>query len=292
MTSVAAETEARQGEPAAIQAARSASSDRPSFRIFGKLQRAIGSIWRWVASHRWSIGSVLGGLLVWEIGSRFVIDNPLFLAAPSQIVVSIVHLTEGRLLHDVAISGLEFFVGYILAAFVGIALGVPMATSAAARAALEPWVVGLYATPTIALAPLFILWMGIGIWSKVAVVFILAVFPVILNTEAGLRATSYQLIEMVRSFDANRHQIFWKVSLPSSLPFIFAGLKIAIGRGLIGVVVAELFGSRAGLGQLISESAETFNMPNLFAAVVLLALTGIALTSAFARLERRLMHWN
>jgi NitT/TauT family transport system permease protein len=157
---------------------------------------------------------------------------------------------------------------------------------------MQPWISGLYATPTIALAPLFILWLGIGIWSKVLVVIVLVVFPVIINTEAGLRTTSVQLLETVRSFGASRSQAFWMVSLPSALPFIFAGLKLGIGRGLIGVVVAELFGSRAGLGELISESAETFNMPELFAGVVLLALAGIVLTSGFGMLEKRLVHWH
>ena len=156
-----------------------------------------------------------------------------------------------------------------------------MANSATAKRALQPWISGLYATPTIALAPLFILWLGIGIWSKVLVVIFLVLFPVTINTEAGLRTTSERLIEMLRSFGASPRQIFFKVSLPSAMPFILAGLKLGIGRGLIGVVVAELFGSRAGLGRLISQSADFFNMPELFAGVVVLAFAGIVMTAGF-----------
>ena len=100
-------------------------------------------------------------------------------------------------------------------------------------------------------------------------------FPVAINTEAGLRTTSTRLVEMLRSFGATPRQIFFKLSLPSATPFMLAGLKLGIGRGLIGVVVAELFGSRAGLGRLISQSADTFNMPELFAGVVMLAVAGI-----------------
>jgi NitT/TauT family transport system permease protein len=133
------------------------------------------------------------------------------------------------------------------------------------------------------------LWFGIGVWSKVVVVITLVLFPVVINTEAGLRTTSERLIEMLRSFGATRRQIFLKVSLPSAVPFIFAGLKLGIGRGLIGVVVAELFGARAGLGYLISESAVTFNMPNLFAAVVILAAAGIILTAIFGWIEDRIV---
>jgi NitT/TauT family transport system permease protein len=236
--------------------------------------------------------SVGGGLLLWEIISRFVVSNALFLAAPSQIAFAIYTLAvTGQLWHHMAISAVEFALGYVIASALGIALGLAMASSATMKQALQPWVSGLYATPTIALAPLFILWLGIGIWSKVIVVITLVLFPVAINTEAGLRTTSERLIEMLRSFGATPRQIFFKVSLPSAVPFILAGLKLGIGRGLIGVVVAELFGSRAGLGRLISQSADAFNMPELFAGVVVLAIAGIVMTAGFGWLEKRIVPW-
>jgi len=236
--------------------------------------------------------SVIGGLILWELVSRVVIANPLFLAAPSQIMQAIYALTlSGEMARHVAISGIEFVLGYIIASVIGIGLGFAMANSVTAKRALQPWISGLYATPTIALAPLFILWLGIGIWSKVLVVIFLVLFPVTINTEAGLRTTSERLIEMLRSFGATPRQIFFKVSLPSAMPFILAGLKLGIGRGLIGVVVAELFGSRAGLGRLISQSADAFNMPELFAGVVVLAFAGIVLTAGFTWLEGKLVPW-
>jgi NitT/TauT family transport system permease protein len=236
--------------------------------------------------------SIVGGLAAWELFSRVVINNALFLAAPTQIIAAIVNLADtGELEHHMAISGLEFIVGYAIACVLGIALGVAMAGSVMVKQMTQPWVSGLYATPTIALAPLFILWLGIGIWSKVIVVATLVLFPVTINTEAGLRQTSERLAEMLRSFGATRRQIFWKLSLPSATPFVLAGLKLGIGRGLIGVVVAELFGSRAGLGRLISQSADSFNMPELFAGVVVLAVAGIVMTAGFAWLEGRLVPW-
>jgi NitT/TauT family transport system permease protein len=236
--------------------------------------------------------SVLGGLLLWEFASRVLVANALFLAAPSEIIVALYNLAvTGQLWHHVAISGVEFAVGYVIASVLGIALGLAMASSVTLKQAFQPWVSGLYATPTIALAPLFILWMGIGIWSKVIVVITLVIFAVSINTEAGLRTTSERLIEMLRSFGATRRQIFFKVSLPSAVPFILAGLKLGIGRGLIGVVVAELFGSRAGLGRLISQSADAFNMPELFAGVVVLAFAGIVMTAGFGWLEGKLVPW-
>src|SRR5215469_52817 len=236
--------------------------------------------------------SVIGGLVLWELISRFFVANALFLAAPSQIAVAIYNLgLSGELWHHIAISAVEFVLGYLIASALGIALGLAMAASDAVKRAMQPWIAGLYATPTIALAPLFILRLGIGIWSKVLVVIFLVLFPVTINTEAGLRTTSERLIEMLRSFGATPRQIFFKVSLPSAVPFILAGLKLGIGRGLIGVVVAELFGSRAGLGRLIAQSADAFNMPELFAGVVVLAVAGITLTAGFGWLENRLVPW-
>jgi NitT/TauT family transport system permease protein len=236
--------------------------------------------------------SVVTGLLLWEVLSRLVVANPLFLAAPTQIFSAILSLSEsGQLGHHIAVSGLEFAVGYVIASFIGIGLGLAMASSATAKQVCQPWISGLYATPTIALAPLFILWFGIGIWSKVLVVIFLVLFPVTINTEAGLRTTSPRLIEMLRSFGATPRQIFIKVSLPSATPFILAGLKLGIGRGLIAVVVAELFGSRAGLGRLISQSADAFNMPDLFAGVIVLAVAGIIMTAGFGWMEKKLVPW-
>lgn len=236
--------------------------------------------------------SVIAGLLIWEVASRLIVANPLFLAAPTQIVQAIYALTlTGEMQRHIAISSAEFALGYAIASVLGVAIGFGMASSVRFKQAMQPWISGLYATPTIALAPLFILWLGIGIWSKVLVVIFLVLFPVTINTEAGLRTTSERLIEMLRSFGATERQIFFKVSLPSALPFILAGLKLGIGRGLIGVVVAELFGSRAGLGRLISQSADAFNMPELFAGVIVLAVAGIAMTAGFGWVEKRLVPW-
>ena len=236
--------------------------------------------------------SVVGGLLLWELISRFVVNNALFLAAPSQIAVAIYNLAiTGQMGHHIAVSAGEFAVGYVIGSVLGVALGLAMASSETVKNACQPWVSGLYATPTVALAPLFILWFGIGIWSKVLVVISLVLFPVTLNTEAGFRTTSERLIEMLRSFGAAPRQIFFKVKLPSAVPFILVGLKLGIGRALIGVVVAEFFGSRAGLGRLISQSSDAFNMPELFAGVVVLAIAGIVMTAGFSKLEERLVPW-
>jgi NitT/TauT family transport system permease protein len=236
--------------------------------------------------------SVLGGILLWEIIGRAV-GSSLFLATPLQTWNALVDLWRaGELQHHMWVSGQEFFYGYFLACAAGVVIGLVMASFPAASAVMGPWVSGLYATPIIAVAPLVILWFGIGIWSKIVVVISVVIFPVIINTEAGVRATDRHLIEAARAFGASRLQIFMKVSLPSALPFILAGLRLGVGRGLIGVVVGELFGARAGVGFMILQAAEAFAMPKLFAGVIVLAAAGIGLTWLCQVLERRLVPWN
>jgi NitT/TauT family transport system permease protein len=236
---------------------------------------------------------VLAGLVLWELVGRFVVKNALFLATPSQTALALGKLwSDGTLQHHAWVSTQEFVLGFALAVLLGIPIGLVTASWRRPAAMLNPWISGFYATPIIALAPLFILWFGIGIWSKVAVVASLVLFPVIINTDAGVRNADRQLIEAVRSFGATKLQLFTKVSLPAALPFILAGLRLGVGRGLIGVVVGELFGARAGLGFMITQAAEVFNMPQLFAGIVVLAAAGIALTAAFQGLERRLVPWN
>ena len=247
------------------------------------------------ANHRRTVGffSIAGGLLLWEGISRFVVVNGIFLAAPSQVARAIARLAvSGRLGTDVAVSALEFAIGFGIATVFGIALGVLMSSSDIAKEVCEPWVQAFNATPVVALAPLFILWAGVGIWSKVMMVVMVVVFTISVNTEAGIRTTSPRLIETFLSFGATRRQIFWKLSFPSALPFILAGLKLGVGRGLTGVVVAELFGARAGLGNLISEAAANFDMASLFGGVVVLAVSGILLTAAFRWLENRVVGWH
>jgi len=239
-----------------------------------------------------SAASILGGLLLWELAGRFLVRNSLFLATPTQIVEEIIKLAaSGELQLHMYTSSQEFFIGLAIAIVLGIAVGFITASSRLGERTLGPWVTALYATPTIAISPLIILWAGIGIWSKVIVVVINSIFPMIINTDAGLRATDKHLLDAARCFGASRWQLFWKVSLPAAIPFVLAGIRLAVGRGLVAVVVAELFGARAGLGYLLVQASEVFNMPRLFAAVVILAVTGIVLTWLVGRAERYLLPW-
>jgi NitT/TauT family transport system permease protein len=237
-------------------------------------------------------GSVIVGLALWQFIGTSVVKNSLFLATPVQSIMAVIQLwNSGELLKHMILSGKEFIIGFVIASIVGVIVGLFTASFERISLIANPWIYGFYATPLIALAPLLILWFGIGIWSKVAVVICLVFFPVAINTNAGVRNTDAHLIEAIRSFGASRLQIFIKVSLPGALPLILTGLRLGVGRGLLGVVVGELAGSRGGLGYLINNAGQVFNMPQLFAGVIVLAVSGILLTTAFHKLESILVPW-
>jgi NitT/TauT family transport system permease protein len=242
------------------------------------------------AAYTW--GSVIAGLAIWQLIGLYVVKNSLFLATPIASIAAIGELwVKGDLQKAMIVSFEEFIIGFAIATCAGIVVGLLTATFEPVKLILTPWISGFYASPIIALAPLLILWFGVGIWSKIAVVVSLVIFPMIINTEAGIINTDAALIEAARSFGATRLQIFTKVALPSAAPYILAGLRLGVGRGLIGVVVGELAGARAGLGFLINNASQVFNMPQLFAGVIVLAVAGIALTAFFQRLERILVPW-
>jgi len=257
-------------------------------------QRRESVVVRWYRTHVSTVRGLLSLLLVglaWEIAGRSG-RWPLLLAPLSDIWVKFVQLTvTGELSRHVLVSLNEFFVGFAIAAVVGIGLGIAIASSDTARDFIDPWVSAVYATPTVALAPLFIFIFGIDAPSKMAVVFLLAVFPIVINTATGMRSTDQIYIEAARSFSANRAQIFTKVLIPSALPFIVAGLRLGIGRGLVGVVVGEFIGARAGLGYLIFRSSQGFQIDAMWVGVFLLAGTGVVAVIVLQKVERRMAPW-
>lgn len=239
-----------------------------------------------------AIVSLIVGVLLWEAIARLVVHNDAFLAAPSAVAKrGWEMILNGELLSNSWVSLQELIYGFILGAVAGIAIGASMAAWKSVSDYLEPWIAGLYAAPMIAFAPVVIIWFGVGITSKVAVVFMMVVFPMIINTQAGLESTDRRLLTVARAFCASPARIFRTVSIPSAAPFIVAGMRLAVGRGLVGVVVGELFGSRAGLGNIITTASSVFDMPTLFVAVVTLAIAGVVLTYVLRAVEMRLAAW-
>jgi len=234
--------------------------------------------------------SLLIAVLVWEFASRRL--SSVILAPLSEIWAALVEMAaSGELWEDLSFSGRAFLIAFLVASVGGILIGVAMAASTIVYDIVDPWVSALYATPIIALAPLFIVVFGIELLSKIAVAVLLAIFPVIINTASGIRTADPKLIEGAYAFGANRLQIFTKVLLPSAVPFIITGLRLAVGRALIGVVVAEFFGSRAGVGHMVFTASQSFDTGSVFAGVFLLMAIATTLMKLMYRLEKRIAPW-
>jgi NitT/TauT family transport system permease protein len=231
-------------------------------------------------------------LILWELIVGLFMKHSLAVATPSAIYREYVTLSnQGYLWKDIWTSLKEFIIGFAMAAVFGITLGLLMGGIRAFREYLDPVISGLYATPVIALGPLFILWFGIGINSKIAVVFILATLPIVINTESGIRTVDPHLIETAYAFSASRAQMFRKILLPGALPLLVTGLRLGVGRGLLGVVTGELFAAQSGLGYLSFVSSQQFNPAGVFVGITALAFAGIMSDVLLRRIEKRLAPW-
>ncbi len=198
---------------------------------------------------------------------------------------------HGNLLSDLAYSGKNFAIGFVLAAVAGVVLGVIVGWYKKVEMLASPFINALYATPRVAMIPLIIIWFGIGIWSKVFIVFITAFFPILLNTVGGMRAIDRDLLRAARAFCASDRQIFTTVAIPGAVPFILTGIRQGVALGLIGVVVGEMFGGSQGIGFMVAYGGQTFATDTLFVGVLILAFAGIALTSLAEQLEKRFSRW-
>jgi NitT/TauT family transport system permease protein len=226
----------------------------------------------------------------WEIAGKYV--NPLFLSSPSAIAGAFIDLmASGELPQAIASSLLSFFLGVTFAIAIGIGIGVAMGRIRMVEYILEPYVNALYSTPSIALIPLFILWFGVGLASKVIIIFTLSVFIVIINTFSGVKNLSQQVIDIGAAFGASERQIFWKVVLPAALPFIMTGLRLAVGRAVLAMIVAEFFTSIVGLGGMIVKYGNFFETAKMFVPIIVVSLLGVGFVELIKYTERKLAPW-
>jgi ABC-type nitrate/sulfonate/bicarbonate transport system permease component len=242
--------------------------------------------------------AILGGvafviaMAAWQAFWSAGTISPLFFTGPSSVLSRFVdEWTKGRLRQDMVYSGTNFAIGVGLAIIVGVALGVLLGWYRRAAMILNPFVTALYSTPRVALVPLVLIWFGIGMQSKVFIVFINAVFPVLINTMGGVRAIDHDLLKAARAYCASDWQIFTTVVIPGAVPFILTGVRQAVSLGLIGVVVGEMFGGSEGIGYMVNYGGQTFQTDTVFLGVTIIALSGIILTWLAERLERRFSRW-
>jgi len=237
--------------------------------------------------------SVVIFLTIWElIGNTLQLINPMFMSAPSLVAKAAVQLfTSGEIWNDLYVSGIEFFWGYFLSIIFAIPFGIAIGWYKKFAYICDPFVNAMNATPRVALLPLVIIWLGIGILSKVGIIFLGAVFPLLINTRDGVKTTPANLLTAARSFGASEWQIFKSVVLPSTVPFILTGLRLAVGRALIGVMVGELYAATAGIGFMITVAGATFQTDKVFVGVLIFAITGMVLTDVIDRIEHRFDKW-
>jgi NitT/TauT family transport system permease protein len=234
-----------------------------------------------------SIVCVIGA---WEFFGRRV--NPLFMSHPLAIVkAGAVMVSSGELFGALQSSLLTLLVGFVTASIIGVIIGLLIGRYKVVDAATD-WIVNaLYATPLVALIPLVILWFGLGDAAKLFIVTILAVFPILINTAAGVRNVPAALIDVGNAFAADERQTFVKIILPAVVPYVMTGLRLGIGRSIIGMVVAEFFTAITGLGALIVKYGNQYDTASMFVPILVLMLLGILLTSLVRRVEDMFAPW-
>ncbi len=234
--------------------------------------------------------SVIVVLSLWEIFGRQV--NPLFLSYPSAITRAFVEVIVTSEFQRAALGSLHVFaVGFIAALVLGIVVGLLMGRYRLAEYILDPYVYALDATPRVALIPILLLWFGLGTSSKIAIVFLSGLFPVLMNTFSGVRTVSGHLVDIGRAYGARERKIFTKIILPAALPFVMAGIRLGIGRALIGIITAEMFTAVSGMGALLSRYSNALKTDKFFVPVILLALFGVLLSALVEKLEAQLAPW-
>ena len=235
---------------------------------------------------------VVSFFLAWELLTRLEIINPFYFPPFSAILVKGYELfANGSIWEHVWFSLTNFTIGFFASVVLGVVLGVPMGWYKNVSKTFDPLLSGIYATPLIALLPLIIMMFGLGAVSKIIMTILAAVFPILINTMVGIANTDHRLITMARAFGAKDSQIFLKVSLPGSLPYLVAGMRVALGRALVYIVVAEQYGAATGLGYLSSVAAQRFQMAAMFVPIIIIAGLGAGLNELLKTLERRLEKW-
>jgi NitT/TauT family transport system permease protein len=238
------------------------------------------------------IAAVLGFFAVWQAVFLVVPFNPLFISKPSLIAVAFWELlTGGELFHDLTVSGVPFLYGFSAAVVVGVTIGVVMGWRARVGYALDPLMTVLYASPLVALAPLVMVFFGVGISAKTVIIFMLSVFPFIFNTYAGVRAIDRLLINVVRALGGTERDLYLKVIVPSVLPYIVAGARYGVGRALVGILVGEFIAASEGIGYAIAKYGDLFALDKMFACILTVMIIAVAMTEGIRWAERTAFPW-
>jgi len=235
-------------------------------------------------------GSVVCMVLIWEFLGRDI--NPMLGSYPSQILIAGWELANSGKLGLALLESLQpFALGFVLAIAIGIPVGLMVGRSRVVEAAFGIFVTAGFAMPLVALVPLLVLWLGLGFAVKVAIVFLMSLFPIAINTWLGAKGVSSALIEVGKAFVASKWTILRRIVLPATLPYIMAGIKLAVGRGVVAMVIAEFFTAISGLGGIIINAANSFDTATMFVPIVILMVFAIGLNAIVSFVERKVAPW-
>lgn len=231
-------------------------------------------------------------MLFWEAVIRFFEVPGYIFPAPSDIAVAMWNgFASGAYPYNLGMTMTEVLIGFVFGSLLGLFLGIAMALMPAFDRIIYPYVVAIQVVPKVAVAPLMIIWFGFGIHSKIVIVIVSCMFPVLINTITGMRTADSDRVALVRSMCGTRMQVLRYIQLPSSLPYIFAGLNTAVILAVIGAIVGEFVGARFGIGVLILQANFALDLASVFALLTLLSVAGVILNLVVRHLERRWCFW-
>ena len=246
-------------------------------------------VWEGLARGWWAdlLSPVIGA------GAEKLRVRPIFISSPTAVASKAweLYVVTGEIWRHIGLSALEILVGLGLAILIGIPLGLWAGRRRYASYALEPFMSALNATPQVAFLPLIVLWIGTGFWCRALIIFMLTLIPILINAHAAVRTIDPKLDRLARSFSSSEWRFFTAIILPASVPFLLAGLRLAIGRAMIGVVVGELYGSAIGIGIMINKAGAMFQTDVVFVGVFTIVAAGLGLTELLRLVERRVEQW-
>jgi NitT/TauT family transport system permease protein len=257
------------------------------------VRRARSARQRQVLAHRLLV--VAFGLVIfaiWEGAVRYFSISDLLLPAPTRIIAALVGgFRTGLFLEGLYATLVEIVLGFLVATLAAFLCGILISQIRLVEAVLYPYIVALQTLPKVAIAPFILIWLGFGLESKVVIAAMVAFFPILVNTVVGLKAVPPEKVELMRSLSASRWKIFWYVQLPEALPYIFAGLNIGIVMSVLGAIVGEFIGAKAGLGYLLLQMNYNMDVVGMFAVLLVLGIMGIVLNGLMQFARRRIVFW-
>lgn len=241
-----------------------------------------------------SIGAVLLFFVLWEVIVRIANINEAFIATPSSAIAHLIFEQPDANYHwqkNILVTLYEFVLGFLCTAVFGTLIGILISWSKVVQKAIMPLFIMFNSIPMVAVAPILLIWMGYGLRTNVLIAFLVSFFPMVVNTVAGLASVEDDLLDLVRYLSGSKWQIFWKIRLPTALPFIFSGLKICTTLSVMGVIVGELIASDSGLGYVIVNAQLMMDTPPLFASLIMMSLLGWGMFLVVSAVERLVMPW-